>query len=72
MPAKPVPLRTLGKDGPSVPAQGFGLMGLSGMIYGSAPSYEERLEVLDRAVELGNTFWDTAKYDMHHGNQGEN
>ena len=55
-----VPLRKLGKDGPFVPAMGSGLLGLSGG-YGKPPSDEERFELLDRALELGDTFWDTAK-----------
>ncbi|KIW05011.1 uncharacterized protein PV09_04168 [Verruconis gallopava] len=53
------PLRQLGKNGPQVPALGFGLMGLAGA-YGAKPSEEEQFKVLDRALELGNTFWDTA------------
>ncbi|KAF2727983.1 putative aldo/keto reductase [Polyplosphaeria fusca] len=53
------PLRQLGTNGPKVPALGFGLMGLSGG-YGPVPSDEERFKILDRAVELGATFWDTA------------
>lgn len=28
--------------------------------YGDIPSDEERFKVLDRAYELGETFWDTA------------
>lgn len=60
MPGKPVPLRKLGKNGPSVPAMGFGLMTLAGA-YGTPPSDEERFQILDRAVELGETFWDTAE-----------
>ncbi|KAH9207398.1 NADP-dependent oxidoreductase domain-containing protein [Leptodontidium sp. 2 PMI_412] len=51
--------RQLGKDGPKVPALGFGLMGLSAF-YGKADTDEERFKVLDRAVELGETFWDSA------------
>jgi aryl-alcohol dehydrogenase-like predicted oxidoreductase len=61
MPTQSIPLRKLGKDGPSVPALGFGLMGMS-IGYGTAPSDEERFAVLDRAVELGATFWDTSEY----------
>jgi aryl-alcohol dehydrogenase-like predicted oxidoreductase len=60
MSIKSVPLRKLGKNGPSVPALGFGLMGMS-FAYGTIPSDEERFKVLDRAVELGATFWDSAE-----------
>jgi hypothetical protein len=55
-----VPLRKLGKNGPLVPALGLGLMGMS-MLYGTAPSDEERFKVLDRAVELGATSWDSSE-----------
>ncbi|KAF3763026.1 Aldo/keto reductase [Cryphonectria parasitica EP155] len=51
--------RQLGKDGPQVPRLGFGTMGLS-VGYGPVPSEQEQLKVLDRAWELGATFWDTA------------
>ena len=61
MPAKPVPLRKLGKNGPSVPALGFGLMGMSVPVYGATPSDEERFAILDRAFELGATFWDSSE-----------
>jgi aryl-alcohol dehydrogenase-like predicted oxidoreductase len=61
MPAKPVPLRTLGKNGPRVPALGFGLMGMSHLTYGSIPGDEERFAILDRALELGETFWDSSE-----------
>ena len=54
-------LCTLGKNGPQVPALGFGLMGMSYTPYGSIPSDEERFALLDRAVELGATFWDTSE-----------
>ncbi|KAF4627656.1 hypothetical protein G7Y89_g10502 [Cudoniella acicularis] len=59
MPTKPTPLRKLGKDGPLVPALGQGLMGLS-VAYGTIPNDEERFKLLDRAVEIGSTFWDSA------------
>ena len=54
-----VPLRSLGKDGPKVSALGFGAMGLS-TSYGKVDNDEERFRVLDRALELGATFWDTS------------
>jgi len=60
MPAKSVPLRRLGKDGPFVPALGFGLMVMAGA-YGTPPDDEERFQILDHAFELGETFWDTAE-----------
>jgi aryl-alcohol dehydrogenase-like predicted oxidoreductase len=55
--------RQLGKDGPIVPALGFGLMGLAGA-YGAATSEEQKFQVLDRAFELGNTFWDNSEYAL--------
>ncbi|EED15845.1 aldo-keto reductase (AKR13), putative [Talaromyces stipitatus ATCC 10500] len=57
MPSK---LHPLGKNGPLVPALGFGLMGMSQPHYGVLPSDEGRFALLDRAVEIGATFWDTA------------
>jgi aryl-alcohol dehydrogenase-like predicted oxidoreductase len=54
-----LPTRKLGKNGPLVPAMGFGLMGLSAF-YGQPESDEDRFKVLDRAYELGETFWDSA------------
>ncbi|KAJ4348192.1 uncharacterized protein N0V89_009564 [Didymosphaeria variabile] len=61
-----IPLRQLGKHGPRVPAIGFGLMGLAGA-YGQAASEDEGFQILDRAFELGETFWDTA--DIYRGNE---
>jgi aryl-alcohol dehydrogenase-like predicted oxidoreductase len=61
MAAKSIQQRQLGKDGPSVPAMGFGLMTIAGA-HGDAPSEEEQFQILDRAAELGNTFWDTSEY----------
>lgn len=61
MTSKPVPLSKLGKNGPSVPSLGFGLMGLSLTHYGTIESDEERFKILDRAVELGATFWDSSE-----------
>lgn len=62
MPSNPVPLVELGKNGPKVPHLGFGLMGLSYETYGTVPNDEERFKILDRAHELGSTFWDSAEY----------
>ncbi|KAI1741122.1 putative aldo-keto reductase [Xylaria scruposa] len=53
-------LRTLGKNGPKVSAIGFGLESLSTNHYGTYPSDEERFKILDRALELGVTFWDSS------------
>ncbi|KAH7303539.1 putative aldo/keto reductase [Stachybotrys elegans] len=54
-----VPLRRIGKNGPLVPGMGLGLMGMSSL-YGTPPSDEERFAVLDRAIELGATHWDSS------------
>lgn len=61
-----LPKRQLGRDGPMVTALGFGAMGLSAF-YGKVDSDEERFKVLDRAYELGETFWDSA--DMYGDNE---
>ena len=61
-----IPTRRLGKDGPIVPAVGFGCMGLSAG-YSSPLPEEERLAVLDRACEIGQTFWDSA--DVYKDNE---
>ncbi len=51
--------RQLGKHGPKVSAIGFGAMGLS-PFHGAAAPDEERFKVLDRAIELGSTYIDSA------------
>ncbi|KAI1492864.1 putative aldo-keto reductase [Biscogniauxia mediterranea] len=62
-----VPHYPLGKNGPSVPALGFGLMDLSHKTYGSVPGEEVLLSILDRALELGCTHWDTS--DLYGDNE---
>jgi aryl-alcohol dehydrogenase-like predicted oxidoreductase len=64
MSTKSGPLRKLGKAGPCIPAMGFGLMTIAGA-HGDRPSTDEQFRILDRALELGNTFWDTAEYGSH-------
>jgi aryl-alcohol dehydrogenase-like predicted oxidoreductase len=51
----------LGSQGLQVPAIGLGCMGMSDF-YGTS-SEAQNLKVLERAAELGCTFWDTA--DMY-------
>jgi len=53
--------RKLGKIGPSVSALGLGCMGMS-EFYGAYDN-KENIRVLERSLELGCTFWDTA--DMY-------
>lgn len=55
--------RQLGTNGPRVPALGLGLMSIGG-VYGSAPSDEERVSLLDHAYSIGERFWDTADIYM--------
>lgn len=59
-------LRQLGKNGPMVSAIGFGAMGLSAF-YGKPVSDEEGFEILDRVIELGSTYIDTA--NIYGGNE---
>ncbi|KAF7916667.1 hypothetical protein EAE99_009560 [Botrytis elliptica] len=54
-----LPTRKLGKNGPQAPTLGLGLMGLL-FAYGKVESDEARFKVLDRAFELGETFWDSS------------
>jgi len=50
---RPVPTRRLGRNGPLVPAIGYGCMNLS------APD-SKRFRVLDRGLEFGATSWITS------------
>lgn len=52
------PTRRLGKNGPQVSCIGLGCMGMS-EFYGPR-SDEESFQTLQRATEIGVTFWDTA------------
>ncbi|KAJ6124960.1 Aldo/keto reductase [Penicillium samsonianum] len=54
-----LPTRSLGRNGPQVPAVGLGLMSL-GSIYGSAGSLEDKVAFLEHAHSIGARFWDTA------------
>ncbi|KZO91917.1 Aldo/keto reductase [Calocera viscosa TUFC12733] len=57
MPA--MPTRKIGDA--EVSAIGFGAMGIGGAMFGpTGMTMDERVAVLDRAYELGCTFWDTA------------
>jgi aryl-alcohol dehydrogenase-like predicted oxidoreductase len=53
--------RPLGRNGPLVPRIGFGTMGLS-QGYGKPLPDPQRLALLDRAYEIGATFWDTSDF----------
>ncbi|KAL3478926.1 NADP-dependent oxidoreductase domain-containing protein, partial [Aspergillus californicus] len=55
----PLATRPLGKNGPEVTRLGFGTMGLSAF-YGPVKPDAERMALLDKTYELGETFWDTA------------
>lgn len=52
--------RTLGKNGPLVSAVGLGCMGMSGA-YGPGDE-QESIATIERALELGHNFLDTADY----------
>lgn len=63
-----LPTRTLGPDGLTVSAQGFGCMSLTDFAYGPVDQ-DEAVATLERAVELGVTFIDTA--DIYGLNENE-
>ena len=52
--------RYLGKNKLEVSALGLGCMGLS-HAYGQPLSYEEDKKLLEKAIDLGYTFFDTAE-----------
>jgi aryl-alcohol dehydrogenase-like predicted oxidoreductase len=60
--------RTLGKSGLEVSELGLGCMGLS-FAYGTAPSETEAIALIQRAYELGVTFFDTAEAYSQGGNE---
>ncbi|KZV87722.1 aldo-keto reductase [Exidia glandulosa HHB12029] len=51
--------RTLGRNGPKVSALGFGLAGIS-YAYGEPLPEDKTFALLDKAIELGATFWDSS------------
>ncbi|KAK8105196.1 hypothetical protein PG999_008555 [Apiospora kogelbergensis] len=65
--ASPPIMRNLGKNGPKIPAIGFGLMLIGSPAYGAVPQDSDRFAILDKAFELGATFWDTS--DLYGDNE---
>lgn len=53
-----LPARALGRTGPTVSAQGLGCMGMS-FAYGT-PDHDEAVATIERALDLGVAFFDTA------------
>jgi aryl-alcohol dehydrogenase-like predicted oxidoreductase len=64
----PLPTRALGRSGLTVSAQGLGCMGMS-WAYG-APDADESVATIERALDLGMTFFDTADvYGLGHNEE---
>lgn len=63
----PIPRVALGRTGLVVSAQGLGCMGMS-HAYGPADE-QASVAVLERALDLGVTFWDTADFYGHGHNE---
>jgi aryl-alcohol dehydrogenase-like predicted oxidoreductase len=64
MASKSPVLLPLGKNGPLVPRIGFGTMGMGfpcSRLTTPMPD-EDRLALLDRAYEIGCTFWDSSDF----------
>lgn len=59
--------RQLGKNGPAVSIQGLGCMGMS-EFYGQGDE-KESIATLERALDLGITFWDTSDAYGPHTNE---
>ncbi|KAJ7138331.1 NADP-dependent oxidoreductase domain-containing protein [Mycena epipterygia] len=54
-----IPRQPLGKNGPLVPRMCFGPMGLSAS-YSGVPTHEVGYKVLEHALNIGFSFWDTS------------
>ncbi|CAD6915811.1 unnamed protein product [Tilletia laevis] len=65
------PLREFSKSGQKLPAIGLGTM-LMAAVYGPASTQERVNEVLNRALEKGCLFWDTASVYSAPGTLSDN